>query len=72
MVSLNKENLRNLLGELKERYGDIKISSMINKIWNDNDFKDMTIYQKLLYGKRVRINLKSGGISSNFKLGKRL
>lgn len=70
---LNKENLKGVLDALKERYGDVKLSSLSKKVWDDDDFGEMVVYHKLLYGKRVKINLKSEGIKGRFfKLGKKI
>jgi len=71
-VTLNKENLKGVLDELKARYGDVKISEISKKLWDDDDFKALTLINKIPYGKRVKIQTKSEGVKGIFRLGKKI
>lgn len=72
-VLLNKEELINLMTILKEKYGNLKISDLQNKISEDRDLNKLMIYKALFGGKKVKIFSKEEGFIQKIKKkGKKL
>ncbi|MBI2004438.1 hypothetical protein HYS72_03160 [Candidatus Pacearchaeota archaeon] len=65
-VLLNKGELINLIAILKNKYGDLKLSDLQNKITHDDDLDKLVIYPTFL-GKKVKIHSKKEGLIQRIK-----
>ena len=68
MVALTKENIKGLLDELKDRYGNLKISEIEKKIWEDKNLQGISIHHKLLFGKRIKVRQKNDGLLEKYTI----
>lgn len=71
-IWLNKEQTKGMLELLQERYGDVKLSSLQQKIWDDSKFGELLLRHHWLWGKGAQVVEKGGKLKAGFKMGKKL
>ena len=66
-VNIKKGELVDLLNVMREKYGDLKLSNVQEKISSDENFESVAIYHSFLGVKKIKVFSKGEGIVERIK-----